>query len=221
MDIRSWKFHQYWKDIHFFHFQVDSAFLENQIPEGLTLDTYNGQAYLTYIWFRMEGLRHKGIPAIPIYSTFYQFNCRTYVYANGERGVYLFKALVSKKWIPFLAGYVSSSPFSFGSFEPMSNAGRVIGKDGFDFEFSVEKGGSEALSTPLNSWLLDRYSLFEEKNGQISKLNLHHAPWTFRSVNTKELSFQDPFLKGQSLSFSLGHACTEMEVWLQSRVLIQ
>ena len=81
---------QSWHDLLFAHWPVPSKELRAGIPASLEIDTYDGQAWLGIVPFRMSGVRFRGIPALPGLSAFPELNIRTYVTAGGKPGVFFF-----------------------------------------------------------------------------------------------------------------------------------
>ena len=55
------------------------------------LDTFEGQAYIGIVPFRMTGVSLRGMPDVPWFSKFPELNVRTYVIGpDGTRGVWFF-----------------------------------------------------------------------------------------------------------------------------------
>jgi hypothetical protein len=78
---------QIWHDLLFMHWPVDVATLRKIVPASLPLDTFEGQAWIGVVPFRMSGVRLRGTPAVPGLSAFPELNVRTYVSINGKPGV--------------------------------------------------------------------------------------------------------------------------------------
>jgi uncharacterized protein YqjF (DUF2071 family) len=87
-----------WEDLLFAHWPVDPAVVAEQLPEGLTVDTYDGTAYLGVVPFVMRSI---GPRFAPLGLSFGELNLRTYVREtadgptddapdSGGRGVYFF-----------------------------------------------------------------------------------------------------------------------------------
>ena len=85
-----WVMEQQWHDLLFAHWRVDEAWLRQHVPGGLEIDTYQGQAWLGVVPFRMEGVRLRYAPAIPGTSQFPELNVRTYVKHDEMAGVWFF-----------------------------------------------------------------------------------------------------------------------------------
>src|SRR3954451_18829002 len=81
---------QTWNDLGFFHYAVDPPVLRALVPPALTLDLYQGAAWLSVIPFWMSNIRPPGIPAVPVLSTMPELNVRTYVTYQGKPGIYFF-----------------------------------------------------------------------------------------------------------------------------------
>src|SRR5258707_3933853 len=85
-----WVMAQSWHDLLFAHWRMDAAVLRAQIPRALEIDTFEGQAWIAVVPFRMSGVRPRLAPAIPGLSAFPELNVRTYVTAEGKPGVWFF-----------------------------------------------------------------------------------------------------------------------------------
>ncbi len=67
------------------------------IPLELTLDTWEGQAWVGLVPFYMSGVRPWWSPAIPGVSSFCETNVRTYVHFRGrDPGVYFLSLEASR-----------------------------------------------------------------------------------------------------------------------------
>ncbi len=74
-----WLFSQSWNDLLFAHFAIDPPTLRRLVPEALTLDLYDGVAWLTISSCSASHVRPSGVPPLPGISFFPQVNLRTYV----------------------------------------------------------------------------------------------------------------------------------------------
>ncbi|MGH7350587.1 MAG: DUF2071 domain-containing protein, partial [Candidatus Rokuibacteriota bacterium] len=77
---------QTWHDLLFAHWPVPIEALRPRVPPRLPIDTYQGQAWLGIVPFRMSGVRLRLLPALPRLSAFPELNVRTYVTVNGKPG---------------------------------------------------------------------------------------------------------------------------------------
>jgi hypothetical protein len=82
--------HQIWHDLLFAHWRVPVQALRRLIPPSLEIDTFDGQAYIAVVPFRMSGVRPRYLPSVPKLSAFPELNVRTYVIKDGKPGVWFF-----------------------------------------------------------------------------------------------------------------------------------
>jgi uncharacterized protein YqjF (DUF2071 family) len=75
----------------FLSWPVPAAAVAGRIPPRLSLDTYEQQAWITLIPFRMERLHLRGLPPAPPFSRFDEVDCLTYVMHREERGIWFFR----------------------------------------------------------------------------------------------------------------------------------
>jgi len=82
---------QKWRRMLFLDWEFDHETIQKTLPPGLTVDTFEGKAYLSIVAFNMEGVKPKLFPSIPGLSNFTEINVRTYVYdAKGVPGVWFY-----------------------------------------------------------------------------------------------------------------------------------
>lgn len=82
--------HQNWGKLLFMHWAIDPELLRPLIPSQLSIDTFDGSAWIGEIPFTMWGIRASFLPPIPGTSAFHELNVRTYVHWNGVPGVWFF-----------------------------------------------------------------------------------------------------------------------------------
>ena len=80
-----WIMTQTWNDLLFAHWPVDRRLLQEQVPAGLSLDLFEGQAWIGIVPFRITNLAPRGVPSIPFVSAFAELNVRTYVTLEHKR----------------------------------------------------------------------------------------------------------------------------------------
>ncbi|WP_290812452.1 YqjF family protein [Halovivax sp.] len=76
-----------WLDLLFAHWRVEPETVDRRLPDGVTVDTYETDAYLGVVPFVMDDIRLTGVP---IGLSFGELNLRTYVTVDGRPGVYFF-----------------------------------------------------------------------------------------------------------------------------------
>ncbi|GCE22874.1 YqjF family protein [Dictyobacter kobayashii] len=85
-----WIMKQSWHELLFAHWPLAPATLQALLPDGFKVDTFEGEAWVGVVPFRMSGVRPRGLFAVPSLSNFPELNVRTYVSRDGQPGVYFF-----------------------------------------------------------------------------------------------------------------------------------
>ena len=85
-----WALGMTWRDLLFMHWPVDVDALRPLVPPSLSIDTFDGSAWLGVVPFDMTGVRPHFLPAVPGLSNFPEINLRTYVTAEDRPGVWFF-----------------------------------------------------------------------------------------------------------------------------------
>lgn len=80
---------QRWEDVTFLHWPYDPAAVQQVLPSGVQVDTFDGAAWVSLVPFRMVDLRLPGRRPLP-FGTFPEVNVRTYVRHGARRGVWFF-----------------------------------------------------------------------------------------------------------------------------------
>jgi uncharacterized protein YqjF (DUF2071 family) len=88
MPRRPWIMARTWKHLLFAHWDMTPQALANMVPPPLTLDTFEGRAWIGVTPFAVHNLRMRLTMPIPLLSTFPEINVRTYVRVDDKPGVY-------------------------------------------------------------------------------------------------------------------------------------
>lgn len=186
-----WVMAQTWHDLLFAHWPVPAAALRPHIPAQLEIDTFQGQAWLAVVPFRMSGVRLRGTPAMPWLSSFPELNVRTYVVTDGKPGVWFFSldagnplaVAIARAW--FHLPYFRARMFceeSDGWIHYRSERTHG-GSPGGSLEARYRPIGELFLAQPgtLEHFLTERYCLYaRDARGRISRGEIHHPPWSLQ-----------------------------------------
>ena len=89
-----------WRWLVMLNYSMDSALLAPFVPEGTTLDSWNGETLVSVVGFRFLRTRLLGVP-LPMHRDFDEVNLRFYVRAvtDGEtrRGVVFIREIVPRR----------------------------------------------------------------------------------------------------------------------------
>ena len=185
-----------WLDLLFIHYPVEPEELECHLPTGLQLDTFNGQAFLGIVPFRMEDVAPRRCPSLPGISAFPELNVRTYVIANGKPGVWFFSldatsrlAVRVARWsfhLPYMDARISSR-FNDPWYEydaVRTHRGEPPAR--FHAQYRATSEQFRARPGSLEFWLTARYCLYAvNRQGELLRGDIDHVPWPLQNAEAK------------------------------------
>ena len=180
---------QSWDDLFFLHWEYAAEAIQSRLPAGLTVDTFEGKAYLGVVGFRMNAVRPLGLPALPWLSYFNELNVRTYVRdASGEPGVWFFSLDCDRAPAVMIARAGFGLPYEHAamSFGPgLAQSCRRQGEqETARYAWSAVSSPQIAAPGSLEFHLAERYSFFSVRGGRLVRGQVHHAPYELSSTDT-------------------------------------
>ena len=187
-----WIMEQDWNHVLFLHWQVDAESIRAHVP--FDLDLFDGKAVISIVPFQMERIRFPALPVLPLISSLWELNLRTYVKVNGVPGVYFFTLDTDS----FLASFVANRFFHL-PYRVAKMKGRVFDntyafsseRSQFSFKLKSEIASSLKEKTSLDRWATDREHLFTRTPKNIFRGTVIHENWPLQTVNSIE--FEDRF----------------------------
>ncbi len=178
--------YQEWRDLLFLHWEFPVAALQQTLPPGLFVDTYEGKAWLGIVPFFMCRVRPRRFPAMPGISDFLELNLRTYVHdAAGVPGVW-FYSLDANRWLAVeIARRVFHLPYEHAQMSAHRSAAGVISyrsrRRGADTACTYTYGAEEELGAAaagsLEFFLIERYRLYSLGDGRLFRGAVAHQPY--------------------------------------------
>lgn len=183
-----WIMEQIWRDLLFAHWAIPAAVVRPLIPKELTLDTFDGQAWVSVTPFHMS-IRPRGSPlawmrAVP------ELNCRTYVTAENKPGVYFFSLDIRS--------YAAVAGARLAFHLPYHHAWMRIRHEGNAIAYSARRGAlawsatyapegpaREAEPGSVEHWLCERYCLYTVRGRRVYRGDIHHVPWPLQNASAK------------------------------------
>lgn len=191
--------HQNWRKLLFLHWKFDPEYIQSTLPKELTVDTYEGVAYVGIIPFLITDLKISNKLSLPtFFSKLYEMNVRTYVYdKNGTPGVWFYSLDINSAmatmagrsyfYLPYLTAEIS-----------VKHAKELV-------DFTVSREANEQaryvyaaqeeieIPTPasLNFFLIERYILFAASDEKILSCQVNHKPYPLAEVDVRFFS-EDP-----------------------------
>jgi uncharacterized protein len=178
-----WKFYQEWHDVIFAHWKVPVKQLRPLIPDGLDIDLFEGEAWVSLVAFQLKNLRLHYFPPFPELSDFIEINMRTYVLRKGKPGIYFFCLEAQKEASALMAKFITRLPYVKSDIKGGLNSyeSKNLLRD-FHMRVNYTVGEGFAEKKALDSWLLERYCLFHELRDNIYSHDIHHRAWVIRPV---------------------------------------
>lgn len=196
--------HQNWHHLLFLHWAVPAADLQALVPSGLTIDTFDGNAYVGLVPFTMTGIRAVSMPPIPGLSAMHEVNVRTYVHKGGaDPGVWFFSldanstVAVAAARMAFHLNYyraemelrASSDPLPVVEFRTQRDDDRGPMPANGTFRYRPLEGAVKPADPgTLEHFLLERYILYaEDTSKQLYRGRVSHQPYPVQRAEVLEL----------------------------------
>jgi uncharacterized protein len=188
----------HWRWLTFLHWRYPAEVVQARLPDGLTVETFDGTAWVGLVPFVMDRVRAPWLPALPWLSRFPETNVRTYVRGpDGQTGIW-FLSLDADRLPAVLAGRTSYGlPYYWSSMSVRRADRQVIyrarrrwpGPNGSRCDARVELGAAWDVRelTTLDHFLTARYRLYSTLAGRLVAADAEHPPWSLRRVTVRQL----------------------------------
>jgi len=183
--------HQNWHHLLFLHWEIPPQELQALLPPRLTLDTFEGKAYIGLVPFTMTGVRPILTPPLPWISAFHEVNVRTYVHLDGrDPGVWFFSLDASSK----IAVLAARAMYHLAYFD--ADIDLRVGEDAIAFDsrrtddrgtkpanvhvrYRAGEGPAQPASPrTLEHFLIERYTLYaQDDDRQLYRARVHHQAY--------------------------------------------
>ncbi|MGH7807757.1 MAG: YqjF family protein [Thermodesulfobacteriota bacterium] len=204
-----WIIKQSWHELLFAHWPIAPSILKSLIPGVLNLDTFEGQAWIGVVPFRMKiGLRF--LEFSPLVCTFPELNVRTYVVVQDKPGIYFF-SLEASNWLAvqvarvwYKLSYMKAKmavrrdrniiQYSSKRTEKNERPAEFLGNYHPTTEVFLSRPGS------LEHWLTERYCLYAvDRSNNIYRGEVHHLPWPLQIAEAEIVQNTVPLSHGMNL----------------------
>lgn len=190
-----WIMQQHWHNLLFAHWPVDSAALRQAVPQELTLDTFEGQAWVGIVAFRLSGIKLRGLPQVAPVASFPEVNVRTYVTYKGRPGVYFMSLdadnplaiALARPW--FHLNYYNSHISFREEGKSVRFRSRRIERNAPQARLSVSyaplNDAQAYRPCPLERWLTDRYCYYVCRKRRVFRCDIEHARWPLQRATAE------------------------------------
>jgi len=190
---------QRWRDLLFLHWEVSEDALRPLLPAALSIDTFEGRAYVGVVPFTMRDVSPWWSPSMPGISNFHELNIRTYVHRDGEDpGVWFFSLDAAKAIAVAVARAGWSLPYHYARMS-LEREGDLVhyrsrrlypGPKPAELEARYRIGAPLGTAEPgtLEHFLVERYILFADAGGGALRIGrVHHSPYPIQKAELLDL----------------------------------
>lgn len=211
--------HMRWRDLLFMHWRLPPELLRPHVPASMTLETFDGSAWLGVVPFLMtetyalpgKTLNAAMSKAIGAFE-FAELNVRTYVRVAGKPGVYFFSLDAASRSAVRLArvGYrlpyfdarmsISRDPEGSIRFTSERLLHDHLPRAALDVLYRPVGDPQPAAAGTLEYFLTERYALYTTLLGWAMRGHIHHPPWPLQPAQVQVAHLaMTPFLEGVTL----------------------
>jgi uncharacterized protein YqjF (DUF2071 family) len=181
---------QRWERLAFLHWRWDPDVIQRTLPPGLTVDTFQGEAWLAIVPFFMRGIRPRFCPPVPGISDFLELNVRTYVRdAQGRHGVWFYSLDCDQSLAVWTARTFFHLPYQHARMSATVSGPKVDyhcqrrhepAKS--RFTWSLDQRTRHAEPGTLEFFLAERYLLLSQTPRGLRCGQVHHKPYPLADV---------------------------------------
>lgn len=184
-----------WRNLLFLHWRCEPEVIQSCLPAGLTVDTFDGSAWMAIVPFEMRRIRPCWSPIVPYISNFLELNLRTYVVdRQGTPGVWFVSLNTNRLLAVALGrGWFRLPYFWCGMRSRTDKSGwtdyswwRFHGSDQKVHQLRYRPHGqpAPAKDETLEFFLVERYVLFTTlSDGRLASGQVHHVPYPVQPVD--------------------------------------
>ncbi|MFO0593257.1 MAG: DUF2071 domain-containing protein [Polyangiaceae bacterium] len=199
---------QRWRTLLFLHWEVPVEALRPLLPPELTIDTFEGRAYVGVVPFTMRDVAPRWAFPVPGVSHFHELNVRTYVHFEGrDPGVWFF-SLDAAGTIAVLAARAGwDLPYHRATMDMQVNGDEIRysserlwpgpkpAKLGVHYRLGDVLGPAQPGT--FEHFLAERYILYARGSKGIRMGRVHHKPYPLQKATV--LSCEQSMIEVQGL----------------------
>jgi uncharacterized protein YqjF (DUF2071 family) len=208
---------QDWRHLTFLHWRYPAEAVQRLLPAGLTVQTFDGSAWVGLVPFLMDRVRAPAGPALPWLSRFAETNVRTYVTGpgaapqwprgprerserqlcdpDGTEGIWFFSldaarlpAVLTGRWTYRLPYVWSRMALSVAADRyTYRSVRRWPGPAGARCDAVIARG-TAVEPGPLEYFLTYRFRLYSVLRGRLVTALAEHPPWPLHEGRVETLS---------------------------------
>src|ERR1044071_1235308 len=189
---------QHWGKLLFMHWPVPIERLRPLIPERLTIDSFEGSAWIGVVPFTMWGVRPIFTPSVPGLSAFHELNVRTYVHLDGTPGVWFFSLDAESAlavWgartffhLPYFKARMSLKEQEQTILYASRRTHQGAPPAEFDAVWRIGDALPESAPDSIAFFLTERYCLYAAHRDRLFRCRIFHPPWPLQQAALASVS---------------------------------
>ena len=194
--------YQRWSDLLFVHWRLPADVVQTCVPRPLSVETWEGDAWVGLVLFQMSGVRPWWACPLPWLSKFPETNLRTYVrFHGGEPGVWFFSLEAGNPIAVWIARRMWSLNYFWARMQ-LDRRGRVLRyasrrrgsnspigtRVAAEIETDTDPPATfQAAAGTLEHFLVERYRLYTfSADGSLLAGRVRHSPYPLCHVRLIE-----------------------------------
>ena len=189
---------QRWAELAYFHWSYEPEDVQRLLPVGVTVDTFDGRAWVGLIPFEMRNVQIGSTPPLPWLGSFIEVNVRTYVIdPQGRRSVWFFSLDVPRSAIVAVARSVFSLPYCWADATHQEDGGQHRyqvarrwprqSSATADIRFSVGSRLDPDEVSELDHFLSARWGLVTRRRNTLLHGRVDHERWPLHRVDDVQI----------------------------------
>lgn len=180
---------QEWRDLAYVHWRYDPEVVQSLLPPELTVDTFDGSAWVGLIPFSMRNIGLPHGPSVPYLGSFPEINVRTYVIRDGRPGVWFFSLDVNRFLPAVVARLTYRLPYCWGRASHEVTDESWTTRVRRRWPRSVEpieivlRPGDLIEPDDLDHFLTARWGLYSRTRRGVRYAPVDHEPWSLRAAH--------------------------------------
>lgn len=186
---------QRWDLLTFVHWRCDPFRVQALLPTGLSVDTFDGSAWVGLVGFRMVDVRPPVVPTLHPLTTFSETNVRTYVRGSRGPGVWFFSLEIPRLLGVTVARTLFSVPYTWAAMSIVADGPRVRYESrrrwpaprGAHSTLEVLVTGPITAPNELEIFLTSRWATYTALGGGLGWVPVAHEPWSLSACELIEI----------------------------------
>jgi uncharacterized protein YqjF (DUF2071 family) len=216
-----------WERLTFLHWSFEPSTVQRLLPPGLTVDTYDGLAWVGLVPFQMW-VAPPRLPALPWLGRFCETNVRTYVRdRHGRAGVWFFSLEAARLSAVVAARVTYRLPYYWASMRLRETPDQLEYRTQRRWPGPRDAGGSVVVRpgepipadevTELEHFLTARWRLFSHaKDDMLRYADAEHPPWPLQRAQIE--AYDDSLLIAAGLPQPVGEPLAHYSRGVEVRI---